>query len=243
MRSRLIVVLGMALMCAVATAIVIPHPVPQDQQYHHFADTRAFAGIPNFANVASNIVFVLAGIFGLIVLPPTMICVGGVLTGIGSAIYHLRPSDRLLVFDRIGIVVVVAAFTTLLLEQFAIRWRWTSLVLLAIGFASLLCWLYLGDLRPYGFFQGFPIVLFVVGSFLFPHAYTRHGMLWLATIAYVLAKTCEVFDRTIYQFGGVVSGHTLKHLLAGAALMVTINWLRRRELNAAAAEERIAAAF
>lgn len=36
--------------------------------YHHFADQRAFLGIPNFGDVASNVAFLTAGLWGLIFL-------------------------------------------------------------------------------------------------------------------------------------------------------------------------------
>jgi hypothetical protein len=36
--------------------------------YHQFADQRAWLGIPNFGDVASNLPFALVGIWGLIFL-------------------------------------------------------------------------------------------------------------------------------------------------------------------------------
>lgn len=46
---------------------------------------------------------------------------------------------------------------------------------------------------------------------------------------YVLAVVCGgVFDRVIFAAGQIVSGHTLKHLLAGAAVLMVARMLRRR---------------
>jgi hypothetical protein len=39
--------------------------VSQKTSYHEFADQRSWLGIPNFLNVASNLLFVLVGIAGM----------------------------------------------------------------------------------------------------------------------------------------------------------------------------------
>src|SRR5262249_27963777 len=54
---------GVALVAIVGT-LLVPR-VPQDPNYHLFADTRTIAGIPNFWNVVSNVPFALVGIYGL----------------------------------------------------------------------------------------------------------------------------------------------------------------------------------
>jgi hypothetical protein len=43
--------------------------IPQPQTYHLFADRRAFLGIPNFGDVASNIPFAVIGVWGLVFSP------------------------------------------------------------------------------------------------------------------------------------------------------------------------------
>ena len=40
-------------------------PEIQKLTYHHFADQRLFLGIPNFADVTSNLPFLLVGVVGL----------------------------------------------------------------------------------------------------------------------------------------------------------------------------------
>ncbi len=46
------------------------------------------------------------------------------------------------------------------------------------------------------------------------------GTEWLVTAlaAYAVSKVLESEDQTIYHFGQIVSGHTLKHLLAAAGV-------------------------
>ena len=43
-------------------------PIAQDSEYHHFADAKSVLGIAFFWNVISNLGFVLAGLYGYIIL-------------------------------------------------------------------------------------------------------------------------------------------------------------------------------
>jgi hypothetical protein len=43
----------------------------------------------------------------------------------------------------------------------------------------------------------------------------------------VAAKLFELFDKQIYALGGIVSGHTLKHLSAGLAFLPLVFLVRR----------------
>ncbi|MND08411.1 hypothetical protein D3C83_309950 [compost metagenome] len=46
---------------------------------------------------------------------------------------------------------------------------------------------------------------------------------------YVVAKFAELWDREIYSLtGNLFSGHTLKHLLAAAGVLVILMMLRKR---------------
>jgi hypothetical protein len=45
---------------------------------------------------------------------------------------------------------------------------------------------------------------------------------------YALAKTLELLDKPILDFGHVVSGHTLKHLSAAAAGYWILRMLQKR---------------
>jgi hypothetical protein len=69
---------------------------------------------------------------------------------------------------------------------------------------------------------------------LFPARYTGSGLYLAALVAYLLAKFAEVGDGALYALGGLVSGHTLKHLLAAAGIGA-IAWMhhRRRALEVA----------
>src|ERR1700687_3976633 len=116
-RSKVLLLAGIALFGIVA---VIAHgPIPQAPGYHAFADQRHLFGIPNFWNVASNLPFLVVGLGGLLtlrrrptpgILPallPSYLAffLGTVLVSIGSGYYHLSPSDKSLVWDRLPMAV------------------------------------------------------------------------------------------------------------------------------------------
>ena len=46
--------------------------------------------------------------------------------------------------------------------------------------------------------------------------------------AYGVAKVAEVYDRAIFELGGWVSGHTLKHLAAAAGVFLLLRALQQR---------------
>jgi len=74
-----------------------------------------------------------------------------------------------------------------------------------------------GDLRPYHVVQfGSLLAVFAVVALLGAQ-HTQTWCLVVALVLYVVAKLLESFDPEIYALGGVVSGHTLKHLAAAGA--------------------------
>ena len=213
--------------------------IPQDLQYHQFADTRKFGGIVNFWNVFSNLPFVLMGLFGISRYPRLaveesrcghlVLCTSVILVGIGSAYYHHAPSNSSLLWDRLPMTVAFMALLSMLLgERVITSYKKTSLwLLVAIGIGAALYWSWTeargqGDLRPYVLVQFLPILLIALILFLFPTKYLRSAPLLCAFGLYFLAKTCEHFDHEIFGLTNFVSGHTLKHVLAAFAVLCIV---------------------
>ncbi len=73
-------------------------PFGQNLEYHNFADRRAFFGIPNIFDVASNLAFLIVGIAGLNICFKNhlgsarnawlVLFAGITLVSVGSAYYH-----------------------------------------------------------------------------------------------------------------------------------------------------------
>jgi hypothetical protein len=197
-------------------------PIAQDPAYHHFADGRTILGVPNFLNVVSNVPFVVIGILGLRATKSATARVffGAVTaTAFGSAWYHLQPDDQTLFCDRLPMAVgFMALFALVIGDRLGERLAgWLSAPLIAAGVASVVCWRLTGDLRMYGLVQFFPLVAIPAMMLLFPSRGGGGSSLAAGLVCYAVAKLLELLDAPIFALGHVVSGHTLKHLIAAVA--------------------------
>src|SRR5882762_4138001 len=59
--------LALAIVLGIAALLARRTDLPPS--YHHFADQRVWLSIPQFSDVASNIAFLIAGLWGLAFLP------------------------------------------------------------------------------------------------------------------------------------------------------------------------------
>ena len=262
-RIALVVAIGLAVLAA---ALVAP-PYAQDEAYHQFADQRAFLGIPNLFDVVSNIAFLVAGLGGLwFVVRGThsdgthafeqpadrwcwgVVCVAVALTCCGSWYYHLVPDSARLAWDRLPMAVAFAGILAATIAE-RVSGRAGGLLLgplVLLGAASVGYWRYtvvMGreSLNLYAAVQFGSLLLIVLLISLFPSRYTRGGDLWGAFGLYALAKVAEHYDYPILAAtGGVVSGHTLKHLIAAAAMAWLVRMLVLR--RAAAPSQSVIAA-
>jgi hypothetical protein len=244
-RQKLYILLLLTVV-AVAGVLAMPH-IPQAASYHDFCDTRAFAGIPNFGNVISNLPFVIVGLIGLlsvrksaaprnIALIYIFLFSGIVLTGFGSAYYHEYPDNNTLVFDRLPMTLVfMSLLAAIIAESIDAKTGAVALApLLVTGIASVLWWHYTesagsGDLRLYVLVQYYPMILIPAVLILFPPPAGRQAWLPLvyAAVWYGMAKVFEQFDCPIYSALGFVSGHSLKHLASAAATWMLVTRFRK----------------
>lgn len=245
-RRAAVVVGGLAGLGVVALAIY--GPIPQDVAYHGFADDRSWGGVSNLLDVVSNLPFLVVALIRFAPLrawqrearPPRWarrgawaLWVGIAGTAVGSAVYHLDPRNVTLVYDRLPMALAFGGFFALLLgdrfgDVVGRRALWPSL-----GFAvgSVAAWAAtLGapgadDLRPYAVAQYLPALTGVVCLLLLPPPPAPRRWLLMALVAYGVAKGLEVLDAPVFRAtGGVVSGHTLKHVAAAVAGWALLRW-------------------
>jgi hypothetical protein len=202
-------------------------------------------GIPNFWNVVSNLPFIAVGAAGLLRLRrnwiTTVLFSGILLTGFGSAYYHLHPNDGTLFWDRLPMTLGFAAILAAVVEE-RIDARGGALLLrplVAIGIFSLLLWRWTDDLRLYVWAQFFPFLTVILILRLFPAKLTGTSYWIIATALYALAKLLEYYDAAIFSVGSIVSGHTLKHLAAAAACFAILRLFQtRRPIDASLGPDR-----
>lgn len=239
---------GFALLAIVAVAFL--PPVPQDPAYHDFVDQRTLYGIPNFWNVVSNVPFVLAGLLGLRLLSGQRPAPGGLpelrtayrvfftgvlLTGFGSAFYHLAPSNAALVWDRLPMTLAFMAFFSMIVGEYLSPGAGRALLwpLIVVGILSIVYWHMTeraghGDLRPYGLVQFLPMVLIPMILLMFRSRLNGAVFLWAMIAAYVVSKITEYYDAELYAAIGALSGHSIKHIAAAVGTLFIYIALRRR---------------
>lgn len=246
----------------VGIAACLSPRMPQPLSYHDFADHRGWLGIPNFGDVASNIAFAIFGVWGLWFLlrltPQGVVTLftdprerwfyiavffGMLLTAAGSSYYHLAPDNDRLVWDRLPMTVVfMSLVAAMIAERISVRaalWLWP--ILLAIGILSVFEWswsehVHHGDLRFYAAVQVYAVLVLLLVLFL-PTHYSHGSYLGIVVGFYVLAKLLETFDRQVFAIGHIVSGHTLKHIVAGFAGYWILMMLEKRRVSGFRSQE------
>ncbi len=250
-RRRIALLVAITALMAIVLAFV--PPIPQDPAYHAFADERPLFRIPNFANVVSNLPFLLVGLLGFRFLardprarggsafaspadrPPYWPFFAGVgLTAFGSAYYHWDPNNGTLFWDRVPMTIAfMALLASVLGERVSVRAGARALwPLVLAGLASTLYWHLTeargaGDLRPYGLVQFGSMVLIPLMLGLFPPRYTRTVDLVGSIAWYGAAKVFEFFDHGFLALTGV-SGHTWKHLASAVSAYWILRMLAQR---------------
>jgi hypothetical protein len=244
-RGRAYALAGLGVLLLIL-ACVLP-PFAQPQGYHDFADKRGWLGIPNYGDVASNVMFLAAGLAGLFAMRKPVIqamesgpryayalmFIGLIFTAFGSGYYHWAPSDERLVWDRLPMTVV---FMPLLAATYAERLRWRSdlplTLLTLLGIGSVVYWKLSGNLLPYLIAQGGAILLILLALALLPTPWTERRLLFPALLSYAVAFICEKLDWQIFRWtAGMISGHTIKHLAAAFAFFFILRMLQRQQLK------------
>jgi hypothetical protein len=219
----------------------------QAPHIHDYADQRAWLGLPCALDVLSNLPFALFGLWGLRVLGrvpaaalddtqralAALFFTGLVLTAFASGWYHWRADDAGLFIDRLGMSFAFAGLLGLAVASriTARAGAWTAPAVLLWGvLGAWACWRS-GNLLPWAVLQGTGLVLLLVLSWL--QARCLAVRWWLIIAVYAVAKLCELADHVIYEATGqLISGHSLKHLVAALAAWPVIRTLQQLGQNA-----------
>jgi hypothetical protein len=233
--------LGFAAGFSILVALVWSRlPTFDPPAYFEFADRRAWFGIQNSMDVLSNLAFLWVGIYwwkkvsafprsrkdyGLAVHFSIyrFVAVVSVLTGVGSMWFHWNPNIETLFWDRLPMTLGFSGMIGLIVsDRFSIRaGRRLVLVLVFLAVTHLVLWnAGLSDLRPYIVLQYGGILLAIaLAAIRWRGGLLANSMIFMAIALYAVAKFFEVKDLAIFEATGtLVSGHTIKHLLAAAAI-------------------------
>lgn len=253
-RPRLRALAPWLLVAVLAAVTGLLPSIPQPPAYHDFADRSTCFGLPHCCDTASNALFVLAGLAGLFFLhgtagrhafidrrerlPYTLFFFATLLVGLASGYYHLAPGNERLVWDRLAIsLAFMSWFSALLCERISLTaGRHLLLWLAAAGAGSACYWGWSeaagrGDLRAYGLMQILPLLLTPLLLRLYPPRYSGDKDIVVMLGLYLLALLFDVTDRPVFDLsGGLVSGHSVKHVIAALAAFWVVLRLRRRRI-------------
>lgn len=175
---------------------------------------------------------------------------GVLLTAFGSSYYHLKPTTMRLFWDRLPMAIgFTALFAAMIAERISIYWsRMLLLPLVFAGVASVVQWRLSedagrGDLRFYLFVQLFPLVALPILLVLFKPRYSRGLSFLVVGLVYAGAKVFEHFDKQVWDLTGhLVSGHSIKHVVASVATYLVLDMLAKRGRPRTALSDAMAAA-
>ena len=179
------------------------------------------------------------GIFGLLKyykkqihvlgLSYLIFCSGIFFVGVGSAYYHYNPTPHSLVWDRLPMTLAFMALFSMVVgdrvsAKLGAQIFWPLLI---AGVASVCYWYWsevrgMGDLRAYIVIQFLPMLLIPIMLMLYRGKLMRSSYLWGTLGTYALAKVAEHFDLAIYSSAGLISGHSIKHVLGAVAVLWVI---------------------
>jgi hypothetical protein len=237
---------------ALLAAALLGPTLEQPANFHAFADQRVLLGIPNAMDVLSNLPFAVAGLlglYGLWSLPPRSVSnvqramaalfFGGLLfTAAGSAWYHWQPDDFGLVGDRSGMAVAFAGALGLAAAGRVSARAGAALGLLVLVLAPFSIQASeAGNLLPWAVLQFGGAALLLWLALLRPRYWALDIRWGLVIAAYAAAKLLEMNDAEVFRWTDEwVSGHTLKHVVAGLApwpVLAAVLALRASRQNAA----------
>jgi hypothetical protein len=236
--KRLLVHLPLVVTIAAGALLLAHGPIPQFAHYHEFADQSALPGVSHAADVLSNIGFAAVAASGMLrwrLMHSAgrhgyrLFLAGLLFTAFGSGFYHLAPDDARLVWDRMPIALACAGLLAgVRAECLSKPDSRTDAWLLGVVAVLSVAWWYVtaqrgaGDLRPYLMLQCLPLILVPLWQWIYDAPRRDRIAFGCALALYVAAKFAELADHQLLAALGVVSGHTIKHLLATAAAAVIV---------------------
>ena len=216
---------------------------------HPFIDARMWFGIPNTLDVLSNLPFLAFGIWGVCRLGrPTQLgahhlaaalfFLGLIFTALGSSVYHWHPDSWGLAIDRTGMAVAFAGLLGMAWHERTSIASVKALTCSCLIFSVISAWLphFVANIWPWVMLQ-FGGILVVLICALLPKQARGAGVAFMPVLVlYALAKACEAADADIFVWTqGMISGHSIKHILASLAALPVIFAMQGRAKKAPAA--------
>lgn len=212
---------------------------------HPFVDARTLWGFSNAMDVLSNLPLAVAGAAGFWVMSSRLVAadarwplrvffIGLLLSSLGSAWYHAMPTPSGLVLDRMGMAVAFAGALSLAVAE-RVGTRAAAAVLgltLLTALVSAALPLTNDNVLPWAVVQ-FGGVALIGWTALQRRVAGAIGVhLGVLIALYALAKALEMGDAAVFHATHeIISGHSLKHVVAALAVWPVLVALQRLPLR------------
>ena len=232
MRVRATIISGLAALAIIVVALTVD--IVRGPGFHRYADTRTWLGIPHAGDVLSNLAFLIVAARGLRHTYAPMgraVCAGIAAIGVGSAGYHIAPSDLTLAFDWAPIALTLGMLAAAVIHDRGGPGRLAMALVPVFALGSVVWWIATGgtqggNMAPYVAVQLACIALPPLVAVVAPGS-VRTGWLFAGLAGFVLARLFGAYDRALLDAIGI-SGHSLKHIAAAQAAACALRALMRR---------------
>lgn len=189
-----------------------------DPHYHNFADKNT--------DILTNLPIFIAGFYILSYKNQKLKVLGihVILLSIASSYYHINPNNNTILVDLLSISLISSLLIMYLLD---IQNNYSKIILYLLAIGSVLYWKYSGNLLPYSI-----LWLSVIFLLLYVYYDTEYRYESLSiVILIVIIRLVEIYDKQIYKLtNNILSGHSLKHILAGIGIYLIADLLNKSKL-------------
>ena len=229
---RATIISGLAALGIVVVALTVE--IVRGPEFHRYADTRTWLGIPHAGDVLSNLAFLIVAARGLRHAYAPMgraVCAGIAAIGIGSTGYHIAPNDLTLAFDWAPIATTLGMLSAAVIHDRGGPGRLALALVPVFALGSVAWWIVTGgthggNMAPYVAVQAACIALPPLVAIVAPGR-VRTGWLFAGLAGFALARLFASYDRALLDAIGI-SGHSLKHIAAAQAAACALRALMRR---------------
>lgn len=227
--------------------LLLSERIGQPVGYHELADQRLLFTLSGTGDLISNIPFVVFGILGLVLiyfgkisfqtdydkyLIHALLAVS-ILAGINSFVYHIKPNNTLIIFDRFTILFGISIFSSYVISfNRGVSSSLKCLIIFIIyGLMSLLYWSFtdlsgVDDIRFYGFFQTATVAMSVIVAL---RSFRENFWIVVGTGLFVVSRPLELMDHEVFHWTGEnLSGHSMKHILISLVIPCVLAHLMLR---------------
>lgn len=191
-----------------------------DLHYHNFADKD------KYTDILTNLPILIAGLYILSYKNQKLKVLGihVILLSIASSYYHINPNNNTILIDLLSISLISSLLIMYLLN---IRNNYIKILLYLLSIGTVLYWKYSSNLLPYSLFW-----LSVTILLLYKYYDTKYKYKSLLIVGLIIAiRIVEIYDKQIYKLtNNILSGHSLKHILAGIGIYLIANLLYESKL-------------